>query len=182
MIAKDDMTVIACNEAAARLYGYNKNEIINKSAAIFRPEEDREMQRERYSRVMGDGESSIHRHLTKDGRMIYVEIVAHDIVFEGRPVRLSMTHDVTEKLEAEAERKIAEADLKNAYDSIRNIAWKQSHLMRSPLANLKGLSNLLKDDPTDKKALSHIRDELERMDNIIIEMAKDASDHTVKNS
>src|SRR6202012_4109042 len=104
---------------------------------------------------------------------------------EGRPVRLSMTTNVTEKLEAGAERNAAEQDLKTAYsqiqhqiDSIRDIAWKQSHLMRSPLANLKGLSNLLKDDPADAQALAHIQRELDRMDNIIIEMADDASGHT----
>lgn len=58
------------------------------------------------------------------------------------------------------------------------MAWKQSHLMRSPLANLKGLSNLLKDDPSNFEVLTHIQDELDRMDTIIIEMADDASDDT----
>jgi PAS domain S-box-containing protein len=183
MIGKEDMKVIANNEAAARLYGYDKDEIVNQSALIFRLEEDREMQLERYNRDIAKGDSSIHRHLTKDGKIIYVEITAHDITFEGKPVRLSMTTDVTEKLQIEADRKAAEQDLKTAYEqiqlqieSIREMAWKQSHLMRSPLANLKGLSALLNEDPGDKDTLAHIQEELDRMDNIIIEMAKDASE------
>ena len=80
------------------------------------------------------------------------------------------------------ERKNAEQNLKAAYEriqdhinSIKDMAWKQSHLIRSPLANLKGLSAILKDDPSDGEVLAHIQNELDRMDTIIIEMAADAS-------
>ena len=47
--------------------------------------------------------------------------------------------------------------------------------MRSPLANLKGLVEILRDDPSDKKAIKYIQFELERLDKVIIEMAEDAS-------
>jgi signal transduction histidine kinase len=83
-----------------------------------------------------------------------------------------------------SERKNAEYDLKSAYEriqshinSIKDMAWKQSHLIRSPLANLQGLFALLKNAPSDAEIFDHIRTELDRMDAIIIEMAKDASDH-----
>ena len=85
------------------------------------------------------------------------------------------------------ERKNTEHDLKSAYEriqshinSIKDMAWKQSHLIRSPLANLKGLAAMLKEDPADNEVLDFIRDELNRMDNIIIEMA-DASDNNINN-
>jgi signal transduction histidine kinase len=85
------------------------------------------------------------------------------------------------------ERKKAEHDLKSAYEriqkhvsNIQDMAWKQSHLIRSPLANLKGLAAMLKEDPADNEVLDFIRDELNRMDNIIIEMA-DASDNNLNN-
>ena len=83
-----------------------------------------------------------------------------------------------------SERKNAEQNLKNAYEriqghinSIKNMAWKQSHLIRSPLANLKGLASMLEDNPSDTEVFNHIQNELNRMDAIIIEMADDASDH-----
>jgi len=298
MIARDDLSVIAYNTAAAKLYGYTKDELLNKSATIFRPVEDLEKQRERYSRNMDDSDLSIVRHLKKDGTIIYVQIIAHDIIFESRSVRLSITNDITERLAAEkllqkseanlqtilkttntayvlfdldlkvitfnpraiqlitgqygyipekgdhftdyfppgkfprfigfaedvlngnsvnheldypqadgsvfwysirlfpitndnkeilgmmmalfdiTERKTAEQDLKSAYgriqghiDSIKDMAWKQSHLIRSPLANLKGLTLLLKENPSDKEVFEHIENELNRMDAIIIDMA-----------
>jgi signal transduction histidine kinase len=82
------------------------------------------------------------------------------------------------------ERKTAEQDLKNAYEriqshinSIKQMAWKQSHLVRSPLANLKALAEILRIHPEDKEALEHFQTELNRLDDIIHEMAKEASGH-----
>jgi len=82
------------------------------------------------------------------------------------------------------DRKAAEQNLHTAYQriqkhisSIKDMAWKQSHLVRSPLANLKGLVALLQDDPSDTEVLKKIGVELDRLDKIIIEMAEDASNH-----
>jgi hypothetical protein len=49
--------------------------------------------------------------------------------------------------------------------------------MRSPIANLKGLAAMLKDDPGDATALAYIMVELDRLDTVIIEMANDAAIH-----
>jgi len=305
MIAKDDLSIIAVNNAAAKLYGYTKEEFLHMSVTALRPKEDREGQLEGYRKdISSSTDMGIIRHVKKDGTIIFVQIIAHDIILEGRPVRLSLTNDITEKLKAEemlqkseanlqsilnttdtayglfdmdlkllafnqkavqfgieqynhspekgdriadyfpherfpqfihlagevlkgnsihyeidypqangsvfwydvklfpitndskeilglmmalydiTERKNAESDLKNAYNriqghinSIKDIAWKQSHLMRSPLANLKALSELLKDHPTDIETLDHFQAELDRMDAIIHEMADQASGH-----
>lgn len=305
MIAKDDQSIIAVNDAAAKHYGYEKDELLNMNVRSLRPSEDFDIQLEGYRQEMTEsGSLGIVKHLKKDGTIMYVNIIAHDIVFEGRPVRLSLTNDITEKLKAEeslkkseanlqtilnttdtayalfdinlkvqafnqkavefvkqqynhspengdslgdyfpagrfpqfvgfakevlsgnnvnyeidypkpdgsvfwyyvrlfpitndnneilgmmmalydiTERKNAEQDLKIAYEritehvnSIKDMAWKQSHLIRSPLANLKGLVSILKEDPASLEIFDHIQSELNRMDKIIIEMAEDASDH-----
>jgi len=307
MIAKDNLSIIAVNDAAANLYGYTKDELLTMSVAQLRPAEDMEQQLERYRKeASGLTDTGPVRHLKKDGSLMFVEVIAHDIIFEGRSVRLSLTNDITEKLKAEeslqkseanlqailkttdtayalfdvdlkvlafnqkatefvkeqynhipqkgdllvdhfppdkfpqlinassdvlkgnnvnfevdytradgtvlwyyvrlfpitndnkkilgmlmalydiTERKNAEQDLKSAYkriqshiNSIKDMAWKQSHLIRSPLANLKGLAAMLKDNPSDNEVFDHIQTELNRMDAIIIEMAEDASDHDI---
>lgn len=301
MIDKDNLTIIAVNEAAARHYGYSREELTGMDMRRLRPAEDRRQQIAGYQKEI-DGDIGIVRHYKKDGSIIFVHIVAHDIIFEGKNVRLSMTNDVTEKMKAEeslqkseanlqailrttdtayalfdrelnvlasnkkagrfikeqygydpdhnnsladylpadrfpdpnglanevlkgrninfeidfrqadnivtwyyvrlfpitnehnailgvlmalydiTERKNAEQDLKTAYsriqghiNNIKDMAWKQSHLIRSPLANLKGLFALLKSDTGDKQVIGHIQTELDRMDAIIIEMAEDVS-------
>jgi PAS domain S-box-containing protein len=303
MIAKDNMTIIDVNEAAAKLYGYSRDELINMSVTKFRTAEDREIQLEGYQRAASDDSHDMGtvKHLKKDGTPIFVNIVANDIIFEGRAVRLSFTNDITERLKAKeslqkseanlqtilkttnivfamisqnmeimafnpkaadfvslhykrtlekgqyltdylsperapkvmnyvskvfggkhisyelnykghwynvsfspvindhheilgmlltmndmTESKQAEQDLRTAYtriqsqiSSIKGMAWKQSHLMRSPLANLKALADLLKEHPADTESLTHFQAELDRLDTIIHEMAQDASDHVI---
>ncbi|RWY48513.1 PAS domain S-box protein [Mucilaginibacter gilvus] len=80
------------------------------------------------------------------------------------------------------DRKVAEEDLKDAYHSIsthigkiREMAWKQSHLIRSPLANLMGLFPMIKEDPSDRLLLGYAETELERMNQILWEMAEGAT-------
>ncbi len=305
MMAKDDQSIIAVNDAAASLYGYPKEELLRMNARDIRPDEDRNKQLEGYRKQFDESSQPVTvRHLKKDGRIMFIQISARDIIFEGRPVRLSMTLDVTEKLKAEeslkkseanlqtilentdtayvlcdlelnilafnpkaeefireqyhdiplkgeqltayfpkirfpkfveytrevlngntfsyevdypqsdsslswfyvklvpitngskeilglmvafydiTERKNAEQHLKNAYDriqghinSIKEMAWKQSHLIRSPLANLKGLAAILKEDPTEPTIFEHMEKEINRMDAILHEMAKEASYH-----
>jgi len=82
------------------------------------------------------------------------------------------------------ERKNIEENLKTAYkriqahiNSIKDMAWKQSHLIRGPVANLKGLNIMLKENPADGEVLKYIHEELERLDKVIIEMAEDASEN-----
>lgn len=307
MVDKDTMRVIAANEAAARLYGYTKEELPNMEVSAFRIPEDRSLQmREWREDMTSASERNILRHVKKDGTIIFVQVVANDITFGGRSVRLSLTHDITERLKAEdslrkseanlqtilsttdtayasfdadfkliaynptafdfisgqyrhkpkagdylgdfipayrwpklvdmakdvltgqhfhyeidypqddgsiqwydvklspltdggdkilgmlvalydiTERKNAEHDLKSAYvriqdhvDSIKGMAWKQSHLIRSPLANLKALSEMLQGHPMDPEILRHFQTELNRLDDIIHEMAREAAGHGV---
>jgi len=301
MIARDDLSIIAVNEAAAKLYGYNKDELLHMNVRMMRPPEDAAIQMDDYGEEAN--ERRIVRHLKKDGSIMTIQIIAHDIIFEGRPVRLSLTNDITEKIKAEealqkseanlqailnttdtayalfdkdlrvltfnqkaiefvksqynhmpqkndrladyfpkqrfpefskyaagalqgnninyeidysqpngsvcwyyvrlfpitgennqvlgmlmalydiTERKNAEEKLKTAYkhiqdhvNSIKEMAWKQSHLIRSPLANLKALAAMLDDNP-GPEVIEHIKNELNRMDAIIIEMARDASEN-----
>lgn len=87
-----------------------------------------------------------------------------------------------------SDRKRAEYHLQQAYrniqyhvESIKDMAWKQSHLIRSPLANLKALVDILRADPVDQNALDYLSSELERLDTVIIEMSNDATGRTVYN-
>jgi len=110
MIAKDDMSIIDVNKAALHHYGYTRDEILKLGVRVLRPQEDSEIQLQGYLRNMDDS-LSVVRHLKKDGSIMYVQIFAHDIVFEGRPVRLSLTNDITERLNMERSLQKSEANL-----------------------------------------------------------------------
>ncbi len=302
MVNKENLSIIAVNDAAAALYGYTNDELLHSTIRRLRLPEDQDKLEAFEMELNESTDLGVIKQRKKDGTIISVQIISHDIIFEGRKVRLTLTNDVTEKLKAEeslkkseanlqtilnttntayalfdtemrllefnasadqfvkeqygfaltedvslaehfpkhrlaqlenfnkeilkgnninyeidypqpdgstrwyyvrmfpiindqkeilgmlmalydiTEPKNAEQNLKNAYQSIQNhvesireMAWKQSHLIRSPLANLRGLFSLLKDDPTETRVFNHIQAELERMDAILIEMAREAS-------
>jgi two-component system, sporulation sensor kinase E len=108
MIAKDDFAVIAANDAAAKHYGYTKEELLNLDTRALRLAEDYDIQAEGYLDI---DKTKTVRHLRKDGTIMFVQITSHDITFEGRPVRLSLTTDVTEQLKAEESLLKSEANL-----------------------------------------------------------------------
>jgi signal transduction histidine kinase len=85
--------------------------------------------------------------------------------------------DITERKNAEESLKTAYGLIQEHIESIREMAWKQSHLIRSPVANLKGLITMLETDHSNPDVQKFISMELDRLDKIIIEMAGDASGH-----
>ena len=48
MIAKDDLSIIAVNDAAANLYGYSKDELLHSRITIVRLKEELDEQQERF--------------------------------------------------------------------------------------------------------------------------------------
>ncbi len=118
MIAKDDLSIISVNRAATDLYGYHKDELLNKNVAMLRPAEDLAKLSDMFQQDFSNSaDVGVIRHLKKDGSVMFVQIISNDIVFEGRKVRLSLTTDVTEKLKAEDSLKKSEANLRTILDT-----------------------------------------------------------------
>jgi len=105
------------NDAAVAHYGYSRDEFLAMSIADMRPPEDVaasiEAMRTRQPGLEPRGE---WRHRLKDGRVIYVEIVANTVDWSGRNAELAVAIDVTErKRTAEAQRETA-ARFKAAFE------------------------------------------------------------------
>src|SRR5205085_11925900 len=62
------------------------------------------------------------RHLTSDGKLIYAEVASYDWEYDGRPARLNVINDVTERHLAEEALKRTIQDYRglfeNAHDAI----------------------------------------------------------------
>ncbi|MES1226515.1 MAG: PAS domain S-box protein, partial [Bacteroidota bacterium] len=102
IIAKDTFQFLDVNEAALRHYGYNREEFLSMKALDIRPEQDQQ----KFIEIDRSGESAnknqgIWRHKKKDGTLIYVEIVANDLITEGKAVTLILSNDLTKKIDAE---------------------------------------------------------------------------------
>jgi diguanylate cyclase (GGDEF)-like protein/PAS domain S-box-containing protein len=99
----DSLRFLEVNTAAIAKYGYSREEFLLMTIADIRPPEDVA----RLHKHLGDParraaepgagyrRSPDWRHVTRDGRLLWVDIYSHDFRYGERTVRLVMAHDVT---------------------------------------------------------------------------------------
>jgi PAS domain S-box-containing protein len=113
------------------------------------------------------------RNQKKDGSYFWVDTTIVPFFDENNhPFKfLALRIDITAK-------KMAEAQIKEAYEKLKNIAWTQSHIVRAPLARILGIVNLIetqKDSLDDLMYwLNQLKTSSEEMDEIVRKIIEDA--------
>ena len=91
---------LAVNDAAIEHYGYRRDEFLSMRLGDIRMADWRSAPRRSSANGAATrGIASLHRR--QDGSIINVEVFADDIEFDGRPARLVLINDVTERLATE---------------------------------------------------------------------------------
>ena len=104
MVSRSTLAIIDVNEAAIRHYGYSEKEFLSMNASDLRPAEDIARITQQVEETLTDtADLGIWQHVKKDGTVIFVNIIAHDVELDGSMVRLLLGNDVTEKLRVEKE-------------------------------------------------------------------------------
>lgn len=103
------------NEVACQKYGYTRDEFLAMTIRDIRPSEDvaavERSVRLTPAQVFNSG---VWRHRLRDGRLIYVEITSHELLYRDRPARFVAPLDVTQRVLAEAALREREAGLRRA--------------------------------------------------------------------
>ncbi len=116
MSALPDLNIIDVNEAAIKQYGYSRQEFLKLNLKDLRPQEDVPKFIAEIDNIdLAVTNNRQWRHRKKDGTIIQVEVISHEIVYEGKRVWLSLPHDVTE-------RHLAKELLQKSYEDIRQLA------------------------------------------------------------
>lgn len=102
MITMPDMNITDVNDAAVHHYGYTRHEFLNLNLRDIHPQSDVNA----FLRYMKEQSSGYHnagvwRQYKKNRNIIFVEIYAYSMKLEGRDIRLVLSHDITQKIEAE---------------------------------------------------------------------------------
>ena len=108
---------LAVNHAMEAKYGYSRDELLRMSAIDLQFPEDRDYV-ERQLRERDPAETAFfeRRHRTRDGRLLYMEITAHPFVFDGKPARLVVALDVSDRRLAQIALKESEARFRAVFE------------------------------------------------------------------
>ena len=109
------LAFLAVNEAAIKHYGFSREEFLSMTRhEIEAVEEVSERGPYVSARPANHPLDGLCRHRKKDGTLLDVEIVSHALVFDARPARLVLSHDVTDQRRAEEALRQSEANLARA--------------------------------------------------------------------
>jgi diguanylate cyclase (GGDEF)-like protein/PAS domain S-box-containing protein len=103
VLDQETLAFLAVNEAAIRHYGYARDEFLAMTIRDLRVPEDLSQLVAHLAEYGPDADPpSRWRHRKKDGAVIDVEISSQAIEFAGRRAKLILSHDITQRLQAEA--------------------------------------------------------------------------------
>ena len=167
---------LAVNEAALRQYGYGRDEFLSMVSLDALPDAAEVLHKARSNAYPPFGEThdnGIWRHLKKDGSVILVEMIAHEMMFEGIEANLVLASDVTEAQKArhiiqnmnlELEGRVARRteELEVSRREMEAFTYSVSHDLRAPLRGVIGFTTILEEDYA-----SQLDDEAKRIARII---------------
>jgi diguanylate cyclase (GGDEF)-like protein/PAS domain S-box-containing protein len=119
VFARKTLEFLAVNEAAIRHYGFSRREFLAMTIADIRPEEDIPALLAATAKpINGLQEAATWRHRKKDGTIIDVEIVSHELDFQGAEAEVVTSHDVSERKRAEGTTNLLAAIVDSSEDAI----------------------------------------------------------------
>jgi two-component system NtrC family sensor kinase len=141
---------LAVNDAAMRSYGYSSEEFLRMTIRDIRPAEDVQAFVDEIAVGLPEyGVTGTRRHLRKDGSIFDAETTSHEIAFGGRPARLVMAVDITE-------RKRMEAALRKSEEHFRSLTENALDLI-----SIIDLDRRVRyQSPSSERALGYAPDEL----------------------
>ncbi len=157
-VLNSELRIIDCNDMVSAVYGYGKEDILRKPFTdLFEREEDRDFAREiRNADAMNQA-----RHITRDGRLIYVNIRISPSEYLGQEAFLVTTSDITKRLLAEQQ--LIQA---SKMATLGEMATAIAHELNQPLSVMKTASSFIikkirKSEPIREETLRTMAEEID---------------------
>ncbi|MEP7165307.1 MAG: PAS domain S-box protein [Ferruginibacter sp.] len=123
----DDFRILNVNDTAVHLFGYTKNEFLQKTLLELRPEKEQERLINAGARLRPEDAktSGFWKQFNKKGEVIHLDITSHKIMYQGRKVILSLANDITQKVLLEE--KLEDEKIKKQQEITAAVITAQAH-------------------------------------------------------
>ena len=165
----ESLSFLQVNDAATRHYGYTREEFLEMTIMDILPPEDAPGLHHGLERTGAQrGEVALAQHQRKDGAIIDMELVSHQMELDGRRARLVLGTDITERTRTRAALHQSEEQLRQAQrmDAAGRLAGGVAHDFNNLLTTIRGFSDLiLRDLPEEhvrRKDVEQIRKAADR--------------------
>ncbi len=134
------------NAEAERHYGYSREEFLSMTILHVRPPEDvAALSAFMKSSKDAPYASGVWRHSKKDGSLIFADVHAQQLLFDGREARLILAIDVTARCQIETELRAAKEAAESASQAKSEFLANMSHEIRTPIHGIMGMTELVLD-------------------------------------
>ena len=154
----ESLRFLQVNDAAVRQYGYSIDEFEQMTAHDIRPSEEQSASDDQIGDESGLVRfQGVAKHRKKDGKIIEAEIIAHQLDYAGRRVRLVVAQDITE-------RHLLEEQLRQAQkmEAVGRLAGGVAHDFNNLLMVIKGHTELLLSSLPPSGPVAHKIEQIDR--------------------
>jgi len=149
----DTLAFLAVNEAATHQYGWTREEFLEMTILDLLAPDDAPLASADHGSLRG--EMAIAHHQRRDGTLVDMEIVSHEMELGGRHVRLVLATDTTDRTRTRAALHESEEQLRYAQrtEALGRIAGGVAHDFNNLLTTIRGFGEMLLLDmvPDDRR-------------------------------
>ncbi len=153
---RTDGRIVIANPAAARLFGYTRDELLGRKLKRLLPNLTRSDQDEYRWRVIETGQSGVfytgkeEQGVRKDGSTFFLEMSVGVAGSGEHEIFLGIMRDITRRKRAEAELARHAEELARSNRELDDFAYIASHDLKAPLRGIHNYANFLLEDYAEK--------------------------------